>query len=156
MHSGTGVWTDQAGPWIPAVSVTRVGESTRRVGTDLHDSQSSEVSQDVFWIKRGRSAKEYPKLQGNTPEPLNHRSGPLITGPAQHRVEPLGLIRAKDPASQLKFSDKLLGEKDKAFEWLEKGYGDRSIFAIKADPIYDSLRSDPRWADLLRRMNLQP
>jgi TolB-like protein/Tfp pilus assembly protein PilF len=49
-----------------------------------------------------------------------------------------------------------LGEKDKAFEWLEKGYGDRSIFAIKADPIYDSLRSDPRWADLLRRMNLQP
>jgi TolB-like protein/Tfp pilus assembly protein PilF len=49
-----------------------------------------------------------------------------------------------------------LGEKDKAFEWLEKGYGDRSIFAIKADPIYDPLRSDPRFADLLRRMNLEP
>jgi tetratricopeptide (TPR) repeat protein len=49
-----------------------------------------------------------------------------------------------------------LGQKDKAFEWLEKGYGDRSIFAIKADPEYDPLRSDPRFADLLRRMNLQP
>ena len=50
-----------------------------------------------------------------------------------------------------------LGEKDKAFEWLEKGYEDRSIGThIKVDPIFDPLRSDPRFADLLRRMNLQP
>jgi hypothetical protein len=53
-----------------------------------------------------------------------------------------------------------LGEKDKAFEWLEKAYEERSIAAffgfIKADPVYDPLRSDPRFADLLRRMNLQP
>jgi tetratricopeptide (TPR) repeat protein len=53
-----------------------------------------------------------------------------------------------------------LGEEDKAFEWLEKSYDDRSIgilFAsIKVDPVQDPLRSDPRFADLLRRMNLQP
>jgi serine/threonine protein kinase/Tfp pilus assembly protein PilF len=53
-----------------------------------------------------------------------------------------------------------LGEKDKAFEWLEKSYEDRSIGVgfgtIKVDPIYDPLRSDPRFQDLLRRMNLQP
>jgi eukaryotic-like serine/threonine-protein kinase len=52
-----------------------------------------------------------------------------------------------------------LGEKDKAFEWLEKSYEDRSIgfgSAIKVDPIWDPLRSDPRFADLLHRMNLQP
>jgi len=30
------------------------GESTRRVGTDLHDSQSFEVSQDMLRVKRGR------------------------------------------------------------------------------------------------------
>jgi adenylate cyclase len=48
-----------------------------------------------------------------------------------------------------------LVEKDMAFEWLEKGYEDRSIF-IKAYPGFDPLRSDPRFADLLRRMNLQP
>jgi tetratricopeptide (TPR) repeat protein len=49
-----------------------------------------------------------------------------------------------------------LREKDKAFEWLEKGYEDRSIGAIKVNPVYDSPRSDPRFQELLRRMNLQP
>jgi eukaryotic-like serine/threonine-protein kinase len=52
-----------------------------------------------------------------------------------------------------------LGEKDKAFEWLKKSYEERSIALfsdIKLDPAYDPLRSDPRFADLLRRMNLQP
>jgi adenylate cyclase len=53
-----------------------------------------------------------------------------------------------------------LGEKDKAFEWLEKSYEERSLATgfgtIKVDPGYDPLRSDPRFSDLLRRMNLQP
>jgi eukaryotic-like serine/threonine-protein kinase len=55
-----------------------------------------------------------------------------------------------------------LGEKDKAFEWLEKAYAERSLggpfltLGIKVEPLYDPLRSDPRFADLLRRMNLQP
>jgi len=50
-----------------------------------------------------------------------------------------------------------LGDKDKTFEWLEKSYADRSINlneGLKASPIFDPLRSDPRFADLLRRMNL--
>jgi eukaryotic-like serine/threonine-protein kinase len=53
-----------------------------------------------------------------------------------------------------------LGEKDKAFEWLEKSYEERSLATgfgnIRVDPAYDPLRSDPRLADLLRRMNLEP
>jgi serine/threonine protein kinase len=48
-----------------------------------------------------------------------------------------------------------LGEKDKAFEWLEKAYEEHFIIAIKVEPVYDPLRSDPRFQDLLRRMNLQ-
>jgi len=51
-----------------------------------------------------------------------------------------------------------LGEKDKAFEWLEKAYLDGSIgggTGIAVDPIFDPLRSDPRFKDILRRMNLQ-
>jgi TolB-like protein/DNA-binding winged helix-turn-helix (wHTH) protein/Tfp pilus assembly protein PilF len=52
-----------------------------------------------------------------------------------------------------------LREKEKAFEWLEKAYEDRSIVSvgfIKTNPMFDPLRSDPRLADLLRRTNLQP
>jgi serine/threonine protein kinase/tetratricopeptide (TPR) repeat protein len=52
-----------------------------------------------------------------------------------------------------------LGEKEKAFEWLEKSYQDRSLavgLGMKSFPGFDPLRSDPRFADLLHRMNLQP
>jgi len=52
-----------------------------------------------------------------------------------------------------------LREKDKAFKALERAYDDRSIVSvayIKTNPMLDPLRSDPRFADLLRRMNLQP
>jgi Flp pilus assembly protein TadD len=48
-----------------------------------------------------------------------------------------------------------LGEKDQAFEWLEKAYVDHFIVLIKVQPVFDPLRSDPRFTDLLRRMNLQ-
>jgi serine/threonine protein kinase len=48
------------------------------------------------------------------------------------------------------------GDKDKAFFWLEKGFAERSdgMAIVKPAPAFDSLRSDPRYKDLLRRMNL--
>ncbi len=51
-----------------------------------------------------------------------------------------------------------LGEKDRAFEWLEKAYAERSFFLtwLKVEPELDSLRSDPRFADLVRRVGLWP
>jgi hypothetical protein len=51
-----------------------------------------------------------------------------------------------------------LGEKDQAFAWLEKDFQSRSgtLFQITFLPTFDTLRSDPRYADLLRRMGLRP
>ncbi len=51
-----------------------------------------------------------------------------------------------------------LGEKDQAFAWLERAYEERcpTLEFLKVEPSLDPLRSDPRFADLLRRMNLQP
>ena len=49
-----------------------------------------------------------------------------------------------------------IGDKDKAFVWLEKAYAEKGNFInyIRVWPYFDSLRSDPRYADLLKRMGL--
>jgi TolB-like protein len=49
-----------------------------------------------------------------------------------------------------------LGELDRAFELLESAYEERAInlLWVKAQPWFDPLRSDRRFDDLLRRMNL--
>jgi len=52
-----------------------------------------------------------------------------------------------------------LGEKDQAWAWLEKAYEERASWLsnqVKVDPRFDSLRSDPRYQGLLRRMGLPP
>ena len=48
-----------------------------------------------------------------------------------------------------------LDEKDEAFVWLEKAYEERvsQLVYIQIDPVFDPLRSDPRFQDLVRRMN---
>ncbi|HEX8845506.1 MAG TPA: winged helix-turn-helix domain-containing protein [Pyrinomonadaceae bacterium] len=47
-----------------------------------------------------------------------------------------------------------LDDKERAFRWLEKAYSDRNEWLVwlKVDPRFDSLRSDPRFTDLLRRI----
>ncbi|MGI9066148.1 MAG: protein kinase domain-containing protein [Pyrinomonadaceae bacterium] len=51
-----------------------------------------------------------------------------------------------------------LGEDDQAFECLEKGYAwrDGMMIHLNVEPRFDSLRSDPRFQDLVRRMGLPP
>jgi hypothetical protein len=48
-----------------------------------------------------------------------------------------------------------IGEKDKAFEWLEKAYEQRTsyVYGLKVSSRFDSLRSDPRYQDLVERLN---
>ena len=51
----------------------------------------------------------------------------------------------------------VLGDKDQAFAWLEKGYQERSgnMPWIKIEPKFDSLRRDPRLMDLQRRIGVK-
>src|SRR5437899_3118193 len=48
-----------------------------------------------------------------------------------------------------------LGEKDEALQWLEVAYQQRAewMVLLKVDPCLDGLRPDPRFQDLMRRMN---
>jgi len=51
-----------------------------------------------------------------------------------------------------------LGDNDQAFAWLDKSVAAHSpgLAALKVDPIYDPLRSDPRFQPVLRRIGLAP
>jgi TolB-like protein/Flp pilus assembly protein TadD len=49
-----------------------------------------------------------------------------------------------------------MGEKEEALEWLEKCYADRDTqtWFLKVDPLYDSLRKEPRFQALLKKVGL--
>ncbi len=49
-----------------------------------------------------------------------------------------------------------LGDKDQALQWLERSLQDRAwdILFVKVDPRFDNLHTDPRFADLVRRVGL--
>jgi tetratricopeptide (TPR) repeat protein len=64
-----------------------------------------------------------------------------------------GLVAPTDMAAAYA----LAGDKDSAFEWLDKAYAERDgegITLLKVVPAFKSLRGDPRFTDLLRRLGL--
>jgi hypothetical protein len=50
-----------------------------------------------------------------------------------------------------------LDQKDQAFEWLDKAYSERSaeLVTLKIDPLWDDLRPDPRFSELLKKIGLE-
>jgi len=71
----------------------------------------------------------------------------LIKRSKQAHVSPVGL-------ALIYFA---LGKNDQGFEWLEKAYDDHDLGLrlIKVEPAFDSVRSDPRFAALLKKMGLE-
>ena len=109
---------------------------------------------------------QYMRLQGATAfaQDLENeaRKNPGAADPLQ-KVAPLMLKYfledAKKPSAQvigIAWAYVLLGDKDRAFEWLDKACREHEMqmYAIAVDPDLDPLRSDPRFRDLLRRMGL--
>src|SRR6266446_2721251 len=49
-----------------------------------------------------------------------------------------------------------LGQREKALEWLEKAYEehDSGLVSIGVEPMFDSIRSEPRFKEIVRRMKL--
>ena len=67
------------------------------------------------------------------------------------------------PARPLAVAYAILGDKDRAFYWLDQAYEHREmvsldggVYFLPADPMYESLHSDPRYKALLRRVGLPP
>ena len=66
--------------------------------------------------------------------------------------------RATSPPTTSPLVHAGLGEKDRAFEWLERAYQERStvLAYLRLDPRLAPLRSDPRFSALLRRVGVAP
>jgi TolB-like protein/DNA-binding winged helix-turn-helix (wHTH) protein len=49
-----------------------------------------------------------------------------------------------------------VGDKECAFEWLERGFEERDdlMINLKVEPVFDPLRSDPRFQDLIQRVGI--
>ncbi len=71
------------------------------------------------------------------------------------KLEALNRRQPMDPATFVRPSIGM-GDKEQAFIWLERAYAQHanSLIALKVDPVYDPLRGDPRFQDLLRRVGL--
>jgi tetratricopeptide (TPR) repeat protein len=76
---------------------------------------------------------------------------------ALEKFQQLNRRRQMDPAA-IALAYVGMENKDAAFAWLQKAYAEHSnaLTALKVDPIYDPLRSDPRFQELLRRVGLAP
>jgi len=90
--------------------------------------------------------------------------GYAVTG---HRAEALALVAKLEErfnARQATTGENIaaiyagLGDRNLAFAWLEKDFKSHSglLPRIRWEPPYESMRGDPRYADLLHRMGIQP
>jgi TolB-like protein/Tfp pilus assembly protein PilF len=87
----------------------------------------------------------------------------LVYAASGNRVEAMKILEVLKEESKNAYVSPLsiaqlcvgLGLKEEAFEWLETAYKirDGNLCLLKVWPIWDPLRSDPRFQDLLRRLN---
>jgi tetratricopeptide (TPR) repeat protein len=78
------------------------------------------------------------------------------TKESQQAFDELIAKYATDNPSQVAWVYAWRGERNKAFEWLERAYRehDGDITALKWSPFVDSLRGDPRFGAMLRKLKL--
>jgi Flp pilus assembly protein TadD len=142
-------------------------QSRKMVELDPNDA-SGHLWLGLAYLKQGRNAEAVAEMQKVVE--LSGREGWALSylafaeAVSGKRREAVALVRelegryAKREALGLDLAQVYagLGDKDEAFAWLEKDFQARSgtLAYFRWYSQFDSLRDDPRHADLLRRMNL--
>jgi TolB-like protein/Tfp pilus assembly protein PilF len=129
---------------------------------------ASHQSMGVIRVKQRRFPDALAEAEKSTE--LSGRANPSLASLAHVN----GLLGKRDVAERMikeleqRYADKMadgrdvaiayvgLGEHDRAFEWLEKAYKDKSVFMgfLNLEPLLEPLHHDPRWADLKRRVGI--
>jgi TolB-like protein/predicted Ser/Thr protein kinase len=107
---------------------------------------------------------EYERLWALTPNPFALGWEGYVYARMGDRTHALELVSQLNALSKQRYVSPLalacifsgLGDKDQAFLWLEKAYHERvsTLILIKIEPMFDPLRSDPRFTDLVRRVGI--
>ena len=106
---------------------------------------------------------ELTKAVGLSDAPLYRALLGYSHGLSGDRVKSLSILPDLNALSQQRYVSPLdvavvhtgIGDRDSAFEWLEKAYQERTMRIQELpDPIFDSLRLDARFPDLMRRIGL--
>jgi tetratricopeptide (TPR) repeat protein len=125
----------------------RLGEAYAQMRR--YEEADIELKKAISLDSRSPSALELSLAQaaavnGRRAEALKILSRWRSEGDARAKWYPIALVYAA------------LGQHDTAFDWLEEAFKlhDGELALIKVDPMLASIRNDPRYADLLRRMNL--
>ena len=118
-------------------------------------------------VERGLVAEALSELEKQTSEKtapwytaalayIYGRSGEQIK--AERALKRLLQYNQREPVDAGLFVWAYLGmsKKERALEWLEKAYSEHSncVIGMKVDPLFDPLRGDARFQDLLRRIGL--
>ena len=103
-----------------------------------------------FYATTGRFADAVNELQGVFPKPIP------VSEDAKGYLQLTLRLEGSDRSTAAAVAAALVGNRDEAFEYLEKAYsdGDNELLIGIRYPALDSLRSDPRFADLMRRLGL--
>ena len=115
------------------------------------------------YVKAIPEARKAVELSGGSSSIVESNLA-YIYATAGHRDQALKILaKLSEPSQQKRVTPVAfaviyagLGDKDHAFEWLEKAYEEGSLWNIYLllEPTVDNLRSDSRFSDLLRRVGL--
>ncbi len=117
------------------------------------------------YLGAGRQAEALAELGRSTESDVKHAAlRAWVLAEMGDLTAATRLLRDLEERSQREYVDlgmlaalhALTGDKDRAFALLDKAYAERnwSLRDLKVSPVWDPLRSDPRFSRLLRRVNL--
>jgi hypothetical protein len=139
-----------------------MGEVYRARDSKLNREVAIKVLPEAFARDDGRVSRF--KREAQVPAALNHPHIATIYGLEETKLAEERTQR--DDRQVLKLRQAVddtfgqpvgaVGVRDQAFQWFEKGYQDRAfdLAFLRVDPLLDNLRSDPCFADLVRRVGL--
>ena len=103
-----------------------------------------------FYASTGRFAEAVSEMKTRLPDPIE------ATADAKGYIQCAQALKGSIHSGNVALAFAAAGDRDQAFEYLEKAYSDEDIelLIVIRQPAFDPLRSDPRYKDLMYRLGL--